>query len=222
MRVLVVEDDEMIGEAVCTALGAAAHASDWVRNGADARTALDTQSYDAVLLDLGLPDADGVCLIEAMRAGGSGLPVIVISARDQVPDRVHVLDVGADDYLVKPFDIDELLARLRASQRRTHGQAQAVLKRGAVEIDTAKRMVRLRGEPVTLSVREYQLLLALMERCGEVLSRTQIEEAVYAWSDEIGSNAVEVYIHHLRRKLGDGMIRTVRGHGYVFEPAKAV
>lgn len=222
MRLLLVEDDPMLGEAVGSALRAARHCTDWVRNRREADTALATGQYDALLVDLGLPDQDGGSLIADLRAAGSPVPILVISARDQITDRVRALDQGADDYLVKPFDIDELLARLRVAARRHGSGGDALLRAGALEIDTARRSVQVGGVPVAVSVREYQVLLALMERRGRVLSRTQIEDALYAWGEEVDSNAVEVHIHNLRKKLGKNLIRTLRGHGYVIDESPAL
>ena len=222
MRLLLVEDDPMLGEAVASALGAAMHSTDWVTRRADAEAALRGHRYDAALIDLGLPDSDGGELIAALRAEGSDLPILIISARDQITDRVKGLDAGADDYLIKPFDIDELLARLRAAARRHGGSLDVSLRAGAVEVDVARCLVHVDGRPVPLAVREYQLLVALMERRGRVLSRSQLEDALYAWGDEVDSNAVEVHIHHLRKKIGRTVIRTVRGHGYVIDESPAL
>jgi len=222
MRLLLVEDDPMLGEAVSSALRAALHSTDWVATRGDAETALRAQGYDALLIDLGLPDRDGSSLVVDLRAEGSTLPIIVISARDQITDRIRVLDQGADDYLVKPFDIDELLARLRVATRRQARTGDAQLRAGALEVDTAKRIALLAGAPIALSSREYQILVALVERKGRVLSRAQLEDALYAWGDEVDSNAVEVHIHNLRKKIGRELIRTVRGHGYLIDESPAL
>lgn len=218
MRILLVEDDALIGAAVERALRQAAHALDWVRTLAGARRALALQAYDCVLLDLGLPDGEGLKLVESLRAdGGSKVPLLVISARDQIGDRVRALDAGADDYLVKPFDFDELLARLRALGRRGGGKGHSVIHVDGIELDSARQVVFKNGQEIALSAREYQLLAALVEKRGQLLTRQQIEAALYDWGAEIGSNVVEVYIHALRRKLGADLIRTVRGRGYMID-----
>ncbi len=214
MRLLLVEDDAMIGAAAQQGLRQEGHAVDWVRDGREAELAIGNGVYDLVLLDLGLPRRDGLAVLRDLRARGSDLPVLVITARDAVADRVAGLDAGADDYLVKPFDLDELAARVRAVLRRRAGRARSVLTLGALEIDTATRRVRWQGNEVGLSGREYALLEALADRPGAFLSRAQLEERLYGWGEEIGSNAVEVHIHALRRKLGSSLIRNVRGLGY--------
>ncbi|MEZ5659731.1 MAG: response regulator [Burkholderiaceae bacterium] len=215
MRLLLIEDDGMVGEAVATALRADGHVVDWVRRRDPGDTALRTHDYDALLLDLGLPDGDGLELLRQLRARGQTLPVLIMTARDALEQRVAGLDAGADDYLLKPFEVDELLARLRALQRRIGGRASEELRLGEVTIDTAARRVSVAGEPVSLSAREWAVLEPLITRPGAVLSRAQLEDRLYGWGDEVNSNAVEVHIHHLRRKLGAGLIRTVRGVGYM-------
>lgn len=214
MRLLLVEDDRMIGEAVQTAMRQDGYAVDWVRNAESADTALKADSYGLVLLDLGLPGRDGLSLLRALRARKDRTPVLVITARDAIENRVAGLDSGADDYLVKPFDLDELAARIRALVRRSAGRAEATIDHLGVRIDPASRTVSRNGEPLPLSPREYAVLEALLLRPGAVLSRTQLEDRLYGWSDPIGSNAVEVYIHGLRRKLGRGFIRNLRGVGW--------
>jgi two-component system, OmpR family, response regulator QseB len=214
MRLLLVEDDALIGAAAQEGLRGEGHAVDWVRDGVQAQLALSNEVYDAMLLDLGLPRRDGLSVLRELRARGNALPVIVITARDAVADRIAGLDAGADDYLVKPFDLDELAARVRAVTRRSAGRAQPVLRAGDLEIDTAARHVRWKGREVSVSAREFALLEALAERAGTYLSRAQLEERLYGWGEEIGSNAVEVHIHALRRKLGPAAIRNVRGMGY--------
>ena len=214
MRVLVVEDDPMIGRAVTNGLTDAGYAVDWVRDGAAAELALGHGAYDLALLDLGLPRKDGLEVLKSLRRSGSAIPVLVITARDSVSDRVAGLDVGADDYLVKPFDLDELLARARAVIRRRTGRASPRIVHGALVLDPARREVSFRGEPVELSAREFAVLEALMQEPGAVVSREKLEDAVYGWGSEPGSNTVEVHLHHLRRKLEPGLIRNVRGVGY--------
>ncbi len=214
MRLLLVEDDEMIGAAAREGLRQEGHAIDWVRDGAQAEAAAANGVYDLVLLDLGLPRRDGLSVLRNLRAKHNEVPVLVITARDAVADRVAGLDAGADDYLVKPFDLDELAARVRAVLRRRAGRSSSVLRIGELEIDTAARQVRWKDRNVMLSAREYALLEALADRPGAFLSRAQLEERLYGWDEEIGSNAVEVHIHALRRKLDPALIRNVRGLGY--------
>jgi two-component system response regulator QseB len=214
MRILLVEDDAMIGAAVEKGLRADGHAVDWSRDGKAAETALAAEPYELVLLDLGLPRKDGLAVLKTLRAGGNRVPVIVVTARDAIADRVAGLDAGADDYLVKPFDLDELAARMRAVTRRREGRAAPAITHGALTLDPVLHAVTLHGKPVELSAREFTLLVALLERPGAVLSRAQLEERLYGWNDEIASNAVEVHIHNLRRKLGAEAIENVRGAGY--------
>ena len=214
MRLLLVEDDAMIGAAAQEGLKREGHAVDWVRDGAQAQAALANGVYEAMLLDLGLPKRDGLSVLRDVRAKGSDLPVIVITARDAVADRIAGLDAGADDYLVKPFDLDELGARLRAVARRRAGRAAAVLHVGDLELDTAARRARWKGREVALSAREFALVETLAERPGAYFSRAQLEDRLYGWGEEVGSNAVEVHIHAVRRKLDPSVIRNVRGLGY--------
>ena len=214
MRVLVIEDDLMIGESVRTALRQDGLAVDWVRDARAADLAVQAQRYDLVLLDLGLPGSDGLDILRAMRRRKDGTPVLIVTARDAVADRVRGLDAGADDYLVKPFDLDELSARMRSLVRRSVGRAGPLVEHLGLVLDPATREVTMHGKPVSLSSRELAVLRALLERPGAVLSRAQLEERLYGWGEEIESNAVEVYIHGLRRKLGTEYIRTVRGVGY--------
>lgn len=219
MRILLVEDDAMIGAAVRTALRQEAYAVDWVRMGKEVQAALANENFDLVLLDLGLPDLDGVALLGQLRAQGNALPVIIITARDGVEDRIRGLDAGADDYMVKPFDLDELAARIRSALRRSAGHAEPELEAAGVRVNLATRAVTRAGEPVHLSAREYAIVEALMLRPGAILSRAQLEERIYGWGDEVESNAVEVHIHGVRRKLGQDFIQNVRGVGY-FIPRK--
>lgn len=220
MRILLVEDDTMIGESLREALRRRALACDWVRDGRAADAVLASERFDAVLLDLGLPQRDGLDVLRAMRSRGDATPVIVLTARDALPDRVAGLDAGADDYLVKPFELDELLARLRAVTRRQAGRAQPVLEAGDLRLDPATHEVSRGGRPVLLSAREFALLHALMERPGAIVSRAQLEDRLYGWGEEVESNAISVYVHQLRRKLGDDVLHTVRGLGYYVGPAK--
>ena len=215
MRLLLVEDDPMIGAGVQRGLKQDGHTVDWVRDGAAAELAIADGVYEVILLDLGLPRKSGLELLAGLRRKGVVTPVLVITARDSVADRVKGLDAGADDYLVKPFDLDELSARIRALTRRHGGRASPVIEAGPLVLDPAKHMVTLGGTPVALSKREFSLLHALMKQPGRPLSRAQIEENLYGWDEEIESNAVEVYIHSLRRKLGTDTIRNVRGVGYM-------
>jgi two-component system response regulator QseB len=215
MRVLLVEDDQMIAEGVRKGLRGDGWAVDWVQDGTSALSALDNQPYDLMLLDLGLPKRDGLQVLRALRAKGRTLPVMIVTARDAVADRVTGLDAGADDYLVKPFDLDELGARMRALLRRNSGRSESLIRHGGLTLDAATHEVTLDGAPVALSAREFALLEALLARPGAVLSKSQLEEKMYGWGDEIGSNTVEVYIHLLRKKLGADAIRNVRGLGYM-------
>ena len=215
MRILLVEDDRMIAEGVRKALRSDGFAVDWVQDGDAALTALGGETYDLLLLDLGLPKRDGIDVLRTLRARGLALPVLIVTACDAVADRVKGLDAGADDYLVKPFDLDELGARMRALIRRQAGRSESLIRHGALTLDPASHQVTLDGVPVALSAREVALLEALLARPGAVLSKSQLEEKMYGWGEEIGSNTVEVYIHALRKKLGSDLIRNVRGLGYM-------
>ena len=215
MRLLLVEDDRMIGEAVLDALRDEHYAVDWVRDGAMADSALRTESYDLVVLDLGLPKRDGLDVLRALRARHQTMPVLVATARDAVGDRVAGLDAGADDYVLKPYDTEELLARIRALLRRSAGRAEPVFSHKGVTLNPATREAAVNGAPVSLSAREWAVLEPLLARPGVVFSRAQLEEKLYGWKDDISSNAVEVYVHGLRKKLGSELIQTVRGLGYV-------
>jgi two-component system response regulator QseB len=214
MRLLLVEDDTMIGRAVRQGLGDAGFSVDWVRDGRAAGLALASGVYDVAVLDLGLPGKDGMAVLGELRARRDPLPVLVVTARDAVADRIAGLNAGADDYVLKPFDLDELVARVRALLRRHAGGGSPLMECGKMSLDPLRREVRLAGQPVQLSAREFSLLEALMRRPGAVLSREQLEDAVYGWGQEVGSNAVEVHLHNLRRKLGANAIRNVRGVGY--------
>ncbi len=218
MRLLLIEDDEMIGAAARIGLRGEGFAVDWARDGREGELALAATAYDVVLLDLGLPRRDGLALLRQMRSRGDGTPVIVVTARDAVADRVAGLDAGADDYVVKPYDLQEIAARIRALVRRRGGTASPQLRVGELSLDPASRTVSWKGRPVPLSGREYAVLAALAQRPGAILSRAQLEESLYGWNEEIGSNAVEVFVHGLRRKLHPALIRNVRGMGYRLAP----
>jgi DNA-binding response OmpR family regulator len=220
MRLLLVEDDAMIGESLREALRRQGFAADWVRDGRAADAVLASERFDAVLLDLGLPQRGGLEVLKAMRARGNATPVLVLTARDTLIDKVAGLDAGADDYLVKPFEFDELLARLRALVRRGAGRASATLAVADLQLDPATREVSRGGRAVLLSAREFALLQVLMERPGAIVSRAQLEDRLYGWGEELESNAISVYVHQLRRKLGDDLLHTVRGVGYYVGPAK--
>jgi len=211
---LLAEDDAMIGAAVRDRLRSQGFAVDWVQDGRAADAALAGDVYDLLLLDLGLPGREGLAVLKALRGRGSTLPVVILTARDAVDDRVAGLDAGADDYVVKPFDLKELEARLRAVLRRRAGSASSVIEHGRLSLDLASHELRLDGALVQVSPREFALLHALLERPGRILSRAQLEERLYGWGEEVGSNVVEVHIHSLRRKLGADLIRNVRGVGY--------
>jgi two-component system, OmpR family, response regulator QseB len=214
MRLLLVEDDHMLGEATAAGLRHDGHAVDWVRNAEAAMSALHAVAYDAVVLDLGLPDANGLDVLRWLRAEGLNTLAIVVTARDLIPDRIQGLNAGADDYLIKPFDLDELSARLRAVQRRASVRRSDVVTIGDVSIDLARKLVSRAGLPVELTPREYSLVEALAQFPGRVVARAALEERLYGFGEEISSNTVEVFIHHLRRKLGANLIANVRGRGY--------
>ena len=215
MRVLLAEDDPMIGASIRQGLRQDGFAVDWAEDGRAAELALAERVHDALVLDLGLPKRSGLELLGAMRKRGDARTVLILTARDAVADRIAGLDAGADDYMVKPFDLDELSARLRALLRRSSGRSAPVVVHGEVELDPATRELRLRGEPVAVSPREFALLEALLARPGAILSRAQLEDKLYGWSDPVESNTVEVHIHSLRRKLGADFIRNVRGVGWM-------
>ena len=215
MRILLAEDDTLLGDGLRAGLRQAGFQVDWVRDGLAAERELRAQAYAAAVLDLGLPGMDGMDVLASVRRAGVTLPVLVLTARDAVPDRIKGLDTGADDYVVKPVDLDELAARLRALVRRAAGQPQELLQAGGLQLDPAARTVQRDGEPVLLSTREFDLLQALMLNAGRVLSREQLEQHLYSWGREVESNTVEVHIHHLRKKLGADCIQTVRGVGYL-------
>lgn len=223
MRILLAEDDPLLGDGLRAGLRQLGFRVDWVRDGAAAERELRAQPYEAAVLDLGLPLKDGTDVLSALRRAGISLPVLVLTARDAVPDRIRGLDIGADDYVVKPVDLHELAARLRALVRRAHGQPQECLHAYDIVFDPAARSVTRAGESVTLTTREFDLLQALMLNAGRVLSREQLEQHLYSWGQEVDSNAVEVHVHNLRRKLGAALIQTVRGVGYILlrDPPKS-
>jgi DNA-binding response OmpR family regulator len=215
MRLLVVEDDRLLGDGIKAGLTQAGFAVDWVQDGVAAALALDTGSHAAIVLDLGLPRLAGLELLRRMRSAGDKTPVLILTARDAIEDRIKGLDGGADDYMVKPFDLHELAARLRALIRRSAGEAAPMLRVGEVGLDPAARRVEFKGASVELPAREFALLHALMLGAGRVFTREQLAEKLYAWGEEVESNAIDVHIHHLRRKLAPQLVRTVRGVGYV-------
>ena len=218
MRILLVEDDDLLAAGIRDTLERALYAVEWVPDGAQALAALKSNTFDLVVLDLGLPKVDGVEVLRQVRGEGGTVPVIVLSARDTAPDRVLGLDAGADDYLVKPFDVDELLARVRAQQRRQRGAAVNVIEHGPLRLDPAALTVTFEGRPVALQRREFMLLQKLLQSAGQVLSRAQLEDSLYGWDSGVESNSVDVHIHKLRRKLYPEVIRTVRGVGYIADP----
>ncbi len=221
MRVLLVEDDPLLGDGIRAGLMQAGFAVDWAKDGREAELAVSGEPYDAVVLDLGLPRLPGMDMLRRTRTSKNPVPILILTARDSVADRVAGLDAVADDYLIKPFDLGELQARLRALVRRAKSQIEPVIAHGALYLDPAGRSVTLAGRSVELSAREFAILHELLLNAGRVLSKAQLEEKLYGWGEEIESNAVEVFVHHLRRKLAPDLIRTVRGVGYMIakEPA---
>lgn len=214
MKILVAEDDSMLGSGIERGLRLAGFNVDWVRDGQAAEAALRTVAYDLLLLDIGLPGKDGLQVLRWLRSQQQEVAVLVVSARDAVSDRVAGLNLGADDYLTKPFDLDELIARIHALGRRRSGRGEPEMRLGRLVVQPLKRQVLLDGNPVPLAAREFDLLAVLIERPGTVLSREQLENRLYGWQDEVASNAVEVHLHHLRKKLGAAWIKNVRGVGY--------
>jgi len=219
MRILLVEDDTMIGDAVRIALKDAALAVDWVQDGRTALDAIAMTDYQVVLLDLGLPGQDGLEVLRDLRSTGKHIPVIIITARDEIEDRIKGLDLGADDYLVKPFDVKELLARIRAITRRQGGQAAPILSNGRVSLNPATHQAECGDKLVLLTAREFSLLHELMIRPGTILTRSELEERIYGWNEEIESNAIDFLIHSIRRKLGTDVIKNVRGAGWLVDKA---
>ncbi|WP_044870482.1 response regulator transcription factor [Pseudomonas sp. LFM046] len=217
MRLLLVEDDNALGAGVRAGLRQEGYTIDWLMDGASALHALQTESFDLAILDLGLPRLDGIQVLQQLRAGGSTLPVLVLTARDATEDRITGLDAGADDYLVKPFDLNELKARLRALLRRSAGRPQVLIEHAGVVLDPASQQVSYQGNPVALTPKEYQLLHELLSQPGKVLTRERLVQTLYGWDEEAESNTLEVHIHHLRKKLSSDLIRTVRGIGYLVD-----
>jgi DNA-binding response OmpR family regulator len=217
MRLLLVEDDELLGNGLQVGLQQSGYAVDWVKDGQSAELFLGAGPYDLIILDIGLPKRSGIEVLRSLRKRGDPLPVLMLTARDTVEDKVAGLDSGADDYLVKPFDLDELAARIRALLRRRSGRSEPVIRHKDIVLDPASHVVTRAGQPVEIAPREFAVLLQLLEHRGRVLSRAQLEQNLYSWKDEVDSNAVEVHIHHLRKKLGAGLIRTLRGVGYVID-----
>lgn len=215
MRVLLVEDDAMIGDAVQLGLRKEGFVVDWVQDVSDAELALSANCYELMLLDLGLPDQPGLNLLKKIRGGGQSLSVLILTARDSVADRISGLDSGADDYLIKPFDLDELCARIRAVQRRKQGRTEPILSHGKLSLNPATHECRWQGVTIPLSKKEFSILETFLESPGKVLSRDQLEDRLYGWGEEVESNTVGVHIHNLRRKLGGDVIRTIRGVGYL-------
>ena len=214
MRVLLIEDDAMIAQGLQTALRQGGFAVDWMRDGNSAAAALQASAFDVALLDLGLPDRDGIDVLRELRRRGDATPVIILTARDEIQHRIAGLDAGADDYIVKPFDLDEVTARIRSVLRRAAGRGDPSIQHGELRLNPVARTVERNKVPVNLSAHEFAVLEALLQRPGAVLSRVQLEDRLYGWDEQIGSNAIEVYIHGLRRKLGSDVIRTLRGVGY--------
>lgn len=219
MKILLVEDDRLLGDGICSGLAQAGFAVDWAKDGREAELAVAGESYDAVILDLGLPRVPGLEVLRGARAEKNPVPILILTARDTVTDRIAGLDAGADDYMVKPFDLGELQARLRALVRRANSQVESVITHGDLRLDSVGHSVTFEGRAVALSAREFAVLQQLLLNTGRVLSKAKLEEKLYGWGDEIESNAIEVFVHHLRRKLSPQLIRTVRGVGYMIAKA---
>jgi DNA-binding response OmpR family regulator len=214
MRILLVEDDPLLGDGLAAGLRQSGFAVDWLKDGDSALAALQSERFDLAVLDLGLPKLGGMEVLRRLRGGGSAMPVLILTARDATSDKIAGLDGGADDYLVKPIDLDELAARIRALLRRAAGRAEPELRHGAISLDPAGHRVEVDGKPVELSAREFAVLHALLANAGRVMTRGQLEQSIYGWNEEPDSNALEVHIHHLRRKFGADLIKTLRGVGY--------
>jgi two-component system response regulator QseB len=219
VRILLVEDDPQLGRATQLGLGQADYAVDWVQSAELAATAVLTHDYGCILLDLGLPKLDGMGWLRQLRSGGFGGAVLIVTARDQVPDRIAGLDAGADDFIIKPFDLDELAARIRSASRRQAGRTRELLYHGELVLDLAAHQVWRAGQPVDLTARELSILQTLIEHSGQIMSRDQLESGLYGWGEEIDSNSIQVHVHRLRRKLGKDLIRTVHTVGYVIDKA---
>ncbi|MBU6467867.1 MAG: winged helix-turn-helix domain-containing protein [Betaproteobacteria bacterium] len=217
MKILLVEDDSILGDGIRAGLKQAGYVTDWVTDGNAADLALKTGIYEAMILDLNLPKKSGLEVLAECRARKNPIPVLILTARDTLSDKIKGLDSGADDYLIKPFDLDELLARIRALVRRSSGQSSPIIQRGNLTLDPAAHSVTLDQQTVAISAKEFNILEQLLLNQGRVFSREQLEEKLYGWDDEIESNSVEVHIHHLRKKLGNDLIRTIRGIGYVID-----
>lgn len=220
MRLLLVEDDELLGDGLCVGLTQNGYTVDWLKDGASADQALQTEEFEVIVLDLGLPKLSGIEVLQNFRNRGHTTPVIILTARESIEDRIKGLDSGADDYLTKPFDLDELCARLRALQRRFNLRSEPTLSHGNVVLDPAAHTVTLSNEAVSLSRREFALLHKLLENEGRALSRESLTQTLYGWGDEVDSNALEVHIHNLRKKLGQELILTIRGIGYMIDKSK--
>ncbi len=218
MRLLLVEDDPLIGDGIRAGLQQEDYSVDWFTEARTAEMALQSEQYDLMILDLGLPDKSGLEILKRLRSQGSALPVLILTARDAINDRVAGLDTGADDYMLKPFDLDELSARLRALLRRSSGRASSEIIHGEITLDPAAHSVSKDGTTIDISPREYAVLHLLLSNTGKVMSRSRLEEGLYSWDGEVESNAIEVYVHHLRKKLGAELIRTIRGVGYIIDP----
>lgn len=217
MRILIVEDDKLLGHGIVSGLRQSGYAVDWVQDGETAESVLDSEQYDALILDIGLPRKSGLEVLDNIREHENPIPVLILTARDAITDKITGLDRGADDYMIKPFELDELNARIRALLRRRSGRSLPVIRHKDLELDPASHAVTKGGQAVELSPREFAILQTLLENVGRVMSRTRLEESLYSWKDEIESNAVDVHIHHLRKKLGAELIRTIRGVGYIVD-----
>ena len=217
MRLLIVEDDELLGDAVKAGLTQFGYVVDWLKDGEIARTVVKTEPFDLIILDLGLPRFSGMSLLQTIRRSNNKTPIIILTAKESVDDRIKGLDAGADDYITKPFDLNELGARVRALTRRAQGRAEAVLQYGPITIDIAAHTVTLNRQPINLARREFALLQKLLESKGQVLSREKLMQSIYSWDEEVDSNALEVHIHNLRKKLNANFIRTIRGIGYLVD-----
>ncbi len=220
MRLLLVEDDPLLGDGLQAGLRQGGYTVDWLQDADSAEAALSSEHYEIMVLDLGLPDRSGLTVLKQLRQRGDDLPVLILTARDSIEDRVLGLDSGADDYMLKPFDLDELAARLRALLRRHGGRAENTIRHGKITLEPAAHTVTIGAMGVDLPPREYAVLQLLLENSGRVMSRSRLEESLYSWDGEVESNAIEVYIHHLRKKFGAELIRTVRGVGYIIDPQK--